>query len=143
MGFIAMAPGSPQRNRMIDFTAGGALQALGGDLVLCKCARHPRIIPVYGRSWMVYPDDGEAQGGFASGFNGERESRSTAFDEHFVIHNRQTGLPAAGFAWCVRTGSGDLEGVTSADGTTAAVCGSAPEAVSLIYLVQTEMGIRP
>lgn len=142
-GPIARAPGSPQRNRMIDFTAGGARQALGGDLVLCKCARHPRITPVYGRRWMVNPDVGAAQGGFSSGFDRERASQSTAFDEHFVIHSRETGLPAAGFAWCVRTASGDLEGVTLADGTTAAACGSAPEAVSLIYLVQTEMGIRP
>ncbi|WP_233828859.1 hypothetical protein [Paraburkholderia sp. ZP32-5] len=28
-------------------------QAVGGDMVLCKCVDHPRIIATYGRKWMI------------------------------------------------------------------------------------------
>lgn len=44
--------------RMLDLVNGGRYQAVGGDIVLCKCADHPRIIATYGTSWSIV-DRGE------------------------------------------------------------------------------------
>ncbi|RDS80016.1 PAAR domain-containing protein [Dyella psychrodurans] len=52
LGEIVASPGSPQQRRIFDATI-GQRQALGDDLVLCKCAKHPRIIPMYGRKFSI------------------------------------------------------------------------------------------
>jgi len=70
-GTITAAPGSPGSRRMMDLTGSGRHQALEGDLVLCKCARHPRLVAVHGRSWKVqgehagYPNVGAVSAGGA------------------------------------------------------------------------------
>lgn len=53
---VSLSPG----RRMEDFTAPGSgrNQAVGGDIVLCKCETPPRIIPINGQSWMI-EDSGE------------------------------------------------------------------------------------
>jgi hypothetical protein len=52
LGEIVASPGSPQQRRIFDAVI-GQRQALGDDLVLCKCAKHPRIIPMYGRKFSI------------------------------------------------------------------------------------------
>ncbi len=52
LGEIVASPGSPQQRRIFDATIGHR-QALSEDLVLCKCAKHPRIIPMYGRKFSI------------------------------------------------------------------------------------------
>jgi hypothetical protein len=40
-------------DQRLDFADEGRLQAVGGDMVACQCAVHPRIVPTYGRSWEI------------------------------------------------------------------------------------------
>lgn len=140
VGLIVEAPGSPYHNRMVDFVAGGAREALGGDLVMCKCKSPARIIAVYGRSSMILPDSGpvletaEARANLAG--------NPDDYDEHFVLTDLRTGRPLAGFAWGIDTPDGPREGCTGADGKTATICGCDREPITLSWIAQTEMGIR-
>lgn len=52
-GVIAYGAGLSNRKRMVDRAHGGRLQAVGGDIVLCKCAEPPRIIAQYGCKWVI------------------------------------------------------------------------------------------
>jgi hypothetical protein len=52
-GVITYGAGVSERKRMVDLVNGGRLQAVGGDIVLCKCATPPRIVAVYGRKFMI------------------------------------------------------------------------------------------
>lgn len=88
-GKIVAALGSPDTHRMLDLTSGHRRQALGGDLVLCKCKRHPRIVAVHARSMKII-DDG---GGRATGLVAASTTTSAAprpvslpsFDDRFVL----------------------------------------------------------
>jgi len=132
---------------MVDFTAGGAREALGGDLVMCKCERPPRIIPVYGRSSMVYSDTGPSTEAAAAAApiaaTSAASSRPGDYDTHFVLTDMHTGQPLAGFAWGMETPDGEREGCTGADGKTDVICGHEGQSVKLNWILQTEMGIRP
>ncbi|MGF6805566.1 hypothetical protein OKW30_000692 [Paraburkholderia sp. Clong3] len=48
-GPITCGAGVDDMRRMIDLANGGRRQAVGGDIVLCKCSEPPRIIAVHGR----------------------------------------------------------------------------------------------
>ncbi len=52
-GQITYGAGVSDRHRLIDNVNGGRRQAVGGDIVLCKCADRPRIIAIYGTSWRI------------------------------------------------------------------------------------------
>ncbi|MBN3805747.1 hypothetical protein GXB81_22220 [Paraburkholderia sp. Ac-20336] len=52
-GQITYGAGVSDRHRLIDNVNGGRRQAVGGDIVLCKCANRPRIIAIYGTSWRI------------------------------------------------------------------------------------------
>jgi hypothetical protein len=41
-----------------------AWEAVGGDIVICKCERHPRVMSVYARS-VMYIDNGDATATYA------------------------------------------------------------------------------
>lgn len=43
--------------RLEDWVNGGRLQAVGGDVVVCKCEKPPRIIAVNGLSWSIADRD--------------------------------------------------------------------------------------
>jgi len=133
---------------MVDFTAGGAREALGGDLVMCKCERPPRIIPVYGRSSMVHSDSGPATEAAAAAAPTMAAPASLSsgpgdYDEHFILQDQRSGQPVAGFAWGIDTPDGQCEGCTAADGKTDIICGHEGESVTLAWVLQTEMRIRP
>jgi len=146
-GAIVAAPGSPHHNRMVDFTGGGAREALGGDLVMCKCERPPRIIPVYGRSSIVYSDAGPSAEASApaepTAVTPAASSGPGDYDEHFILQDQRSGQPVAGLAWGINTPDGQCEGCTDADGKTDIICGHEGESVKLVWVLQTEMGIRP
>jgi hypothetical protein len=60
-GVITYGAGLGDRHRLVDRVNGGRRQAVGGDVVLCKCANHPRVIATYGTSWRIN-DRGDADG---------------------------------------------------------------------------------
>ncbi|MBV8156904.1 MAG: hypothetical protein JO278_04555, partial [Dyella sp.] len=121
LGIIVAGAPVPDPMRLTDFTSGGAKQAVGGDLVACKCKRPPRIIPEFGRKWTITVD-GAAEssvGQVAKPYNEPSED----YDEHFVLLDQRTGRPLAGFAWGMETPDGEREGCTGADGKTDIICG--------------------
>jgi hypothetical protein len=73
-GVIAPAPGSPdtlrERFHFVDYRG---QEALGGDLVICKCEQHPQVISIYGRTVMIV-DTGD-------GTNSANLAASHQFDE--------------------------------------------------------------
>ncbi|APA88549.1 hypothetical protein BJG93_24715 [Paraburkholderia sprentiae WSM5005] len=56
-GLITYGSGLGDGHRLIDRVNGGRRQAVGGDIVLCKCADPPRIIAIYGRRWIIHDRD--------------------------------------------------------------------------------------
>jgi hypothetical protein len=54
-----------------------AWEAVGGDIVVCKCERHPRVMPVHARS-VMYIDNGDAAA--VSALASSISTPRTAFD---------------------------------------------------------------
>jgi len=54
VGLIACGTtGLREQRCLLDRTSGGRRQAVGDDIVLCKCPTPPRIIARYGRKWKI------------------------------------------------------------------------------------------
>ncbi|MCG5075144.1 hypothetical protein [Paraburkholderia tagetis] len=114
VGLIAYGAGLNERRRLNDLANGGRRQAVGDDIVLCKCAEPPRIIAVYGRTWKIH-DRGEDKAIPAA----EAPGRSHAYDQRFTVTDA-TGNALANTWYTVRMPSGDfLHGVTDSSGRTA------------------------
>jgi uncharacterized Zn-binding protein involved in type VI secretion len=71
-----------------------------------------------------------------------KEEVSYAYDEHFVLRDKITGQPLTGVTWCIQVAGQELCGTTTADGKTGKICGDVPESVTLLYAIQTKIGIR-
>jgi uncharacterized Zn-binding protein involved in type VI secretion len=67
---------------------------------------------------------------------------TAAFDHQFVVHDKTTGKPAAGFAFGLKAPAGDLHGKVADDGATTKAHAPSSHPVELTYLVQTEIGVR-
>jgi hypothetical protein len=121
-GVIVAAPGSPGKKRLYDRQS-GRQQALGGDLVLCKCERHPRINPVYGRTWKITDDGGRAGSVTSTRTSDDRNgckspASVTLFDDQFAIRD-DNGEPIMNACYSIQRASGSLEhGYTTAAGHT-------------------------
>ncbi|CAN7608122.1 hypothetical protein LJR230_004369 [Trinickia sp. LjRoot230] len=113
-GVIVAAPGSPGKKRLYDRPR-NRQQALGGDLVLCQCERHPRIIPVYGRKWMIMGDSDCAASTVVAG---GPASTAGAYDDRFVLRGGDgRTLAYTAYALCRETGTFEY-GETDGDGNT-------------------------
>lgn len=110
-GIIAAAPGSPYQKRLND-QRNGRRQALGGDLVLCKCERHPRIVPLYGRRMKITDENSTAT------VRAQSVAQSPTYDDRFVLRD-STGHALAYTAYALCRDSGAFEyGETDAQGHT-------------------------
>jgi len=93
-----------------------AMEAVDGDIVLCKCERHPRVVSVYAPG-VTYVDKGSASDINASA--SVASAQSVIYDEQFTL------MDAAGKAlpdtyYTIRMPSGALvHGVTDSLGRTA------------------------
>ncbi|TKC79910.1 PAAR domain-containing protein [Trinickia terrae] len=116
-GVIVAAPGSPGKKRLYDQQR-DRQQALGGDLVLCKCERHPRIIPVHGRKWKITGDT-NCLGGTAGGPGVARAvEMAVDYDDRFVLRDAH-GHALTDAAYALRRESGVFEyGETDEKGRT-------------------------
>jgi hypothetical protein len=113
-GVITYGAGVSKGRRMVDMVNGGRLQAVGGDIVLCKCATPPRIIAVYGQRWMIH-DKGDSK---------ERatpqtvSSKQVIYDEQFTVTDAR-GNALANTYYTVRLHTGEwIHGVTDSRGRT-------------------------
>lgn len=114
-GVVTYGAGVSDMLRMIDAVHGGRRQAVGGDIVLCKCATHPRIIAVYGRSWMIHDRDQEKKTAPVA----RTPAQILTYDQQFTLTDA-TGKAIANTWYTVRMPSGDLlHGVTDSSGKTA------------------------
>jgi hypothetical protein len=130
-GEIVAAAGCLDNRRMFDATL-GRYQALGGDKVLCKCATPPRIIPVYGRSWMVFDDTGGVSPAAATFPPGASSQMAGSFDEQYVLRDAMTSRPLANMRYRIRTAAGrTFDGVTDAEGHTKRVTTDGTETLKL------------
>ncbi|CAB3802038.1 hypothetical protein LMG28614_05531 [Paraburkholderia ultramafica] len=114
VGLITKGVPVRKGGRMIDLTGGMQDQAVGGDFVICNCADHPRIIAVYGRSWIIH-DRGNAESSRAD----VTPTQRLKYDEQFTLTDA-AGNALSNTYYTVRMPSGELvHGVTDPSGKTA------------------------
>lgn len=68
--------------------------------------------------------------------------RTGRFDEHFVLQNQTTGDAVSGFAYGIETRSGEHHDQSYEDGATVKAYSTSPIPVRLLYVMQTEVGLR-
>jgi hypothetical protein len=113
-GQITYGASLGDRHRLIDLFHGGRRQAVGGDIVLCKCPNPPRIIALHGTSWRIVDRGEEAKAPIA-----KARVEKLFHDEQFTLTDA-TGNPLADTWYSVRMPSGELlRGVTDSAGKTA------------------------
>jgi len=122
----------------------GRQRSLDGDLCRCRCPLPPRLKALehnytmcFTRDDLVHMPGSEAWLAYAG-----HATALKKFDEFFVVTDRTTGRPFSGFAYGIRTQAGMYEGLLYKDGCTAKAYAEAPALMELVYLVQTEMGVR-
>jgi hypothetical protein len=101
-----------------------AMEAVGGDVVLCQCARHPRIVPIYGRLCQ-YID--ERSGRIANTPASDTASAwppaeaNEELEHYFELIDAKTGAPVEGMTYKLSSGDQCLVyDATLADGRTRA-----------------------
>ena len=93
----------------------GAQEAVGGDIVICKCDQHPRVVSVYARS-CDYIDTSDASA--ASLPAASVSAPRVHYDEQFTLRDGEGRLLAETY-YTVRLPSGLLQhGLTDSQGRT-------------------------
>jgi hypothetical protein len=82
-GEIVAGAGLPDRLRGWDESQ-RVMEAVGGDIVLCKCERPPRVVAVYGRSWS-YGDDGGSESASTASAGDSRHIQRETWDHRFTL----------------------------------------------------------
>lgn len=113
MGVITYgATGLRDQSRLLDLVNGGRRQAVGDDIVLCKCSTPPRIIARYGRKWCIHDTGDDAPRKAVSPMSPQ------IYDEQFTLVDAK-GTPLADTYYTARMPSGELRhGVTDSRGRT-------------------------
>lgn len=112
-GVITYGAGLGDRRRLIDLVHGGRRQAVGGDIVLCKCSDHPRIIAMYGRKWVINDRGEESRAPVA-----KAPAQNLVYDQQFALVDAK-GTPLTDTYYTARMPSGELQhGVTDSRGRT-------------------------
>jgi hypothetical protein len=99
-------------HRMIDLVHGGQRRAVGDDIVFCRYLDHPRIIAIYGHSWIIQ-DRGDPASASA---RAPVTAQQIAYDEQFALADH-AGQRLAGGRYWVRIGSNVIaSGVADSQG---------------------------
>jgi hypothetical protein len=120
-GVITYGAGVSERRRMVDLVNGGRLQAVGGDIVLCKCASPSRIISVHGRKFKIVDDGGETPVTVAGNTKDSalpipRELEKTRYVHWFYVCDAGTGEPLHNRNYVVDVGGVKQSGKTDGQG---------------------------
>ena len=94
-----------------------AFEAVSGDIVLCKCERHPRVVAVYARS-CTYED----YSGDVSAVRAPISSASVphaAYDEQFTLRDSEGRVLAETYYTVCLADSKLIHGITDGAGRTA------------------------
>src|SRR5579864_5436511 len=130
MGVITGGAPVPDRRRLLDTANGMRRQAVGGDMVVCKCEQHPQIIPVYGRRFKITLDGDGAKVLRRTAPQSAIASQAT-HDEQFSLTD-DDGQPLRGVRYRVRIGSNVVaSGVTDTNGRTGRITTDGSERLRL------------
>lgn len=146
-GPIVAAPGSPYRKRFFD-KVNGRTQALGGDLVLCKCERNPRIVAIYGRRWKVMLDSVRADGARSVGSPGTPQFISGLADKRnfarrLFVCDSLTGNPLSNRSFVADVGGTRQFGQTDDEGY-ATIQASDEQSIAIhIYFSSPKRALKP
>jgi hypothetical protein len=114
LGQITYGASVGEKHRLKDSGNGGRRQAVGGDIVICKCATPPRIIATYGTSWRI-TDMGSAD---EQTVRGSTRPVQVNHDQQFTLTDA-SGSALANTFYTVRLPTGNLtHGTTDALGRT-------------------------
>jgi uncharacterized Zn-binding protein involved in type VI secretion len=118
---------------------------LDGDLCLCRCPIPPRLVAQFHDVTMEFEalevmNMPSASGWMAHAGHTRPVSR---YDEFFVVHDSATGRPVQCFSYGIATRSGEHHDALHEDGTTAKAYAQDAQPMTLTYLVQTSMGVKP
>lgn len=134
-GSITYGAGISDRKRMVDLVNGGRLQAVGGDIVLCKCRDHPRVMAIYGRRWTIH-DRGDSNR-ITGRSNTSTTPAAAIYDQQFTLTDT-SGNALANTYYTVRLSGGELvRGTTDAQGRTTRHMTDGPQRLA-IYLGHRE-----
>lgn len=97
-----------------------AREAVGGDIVLCKCKQHPRIVPVYARDCMYTDIRGGAPVSVSRAI--PQLVQRIEYDQRFVLKDERSGRVLAGVPYRLVADDGsEIEGRTDSLGYTCKV----------------------
>lgn len=117
VGEIIAAAGIQDSLRGVNGQMRGAMQAVGGDKVVCKCAELPEIIAVYGIS-CSFNDYSEGTAAASKSATPSAPTSLGIFDEQFALKDGN-GTPLADTYYTIRLSSGALlHGTTDSEGRT-------------------------
>lgn len=120
-GVITYGAGMADNRRMTDLVNGGRRQAVGGDIVLCKCATPPRIIAVYGCKFRIIDGGSATRSGIATNATGAispapQKSEAPRHIRWFYVRDAATGEPLCNRDYVANIGGAKQSGKTDGDG---------------------------
>lgn len=119
--------GGPRRINFMGETAAD------GDMVLCKCAKPPRIVATLsGNSWCDDMAGSEyASDTFSTFGYDDSASSHFAYDQHFLIEDEETGEPLVNRPYRLTYSGGVIDGRTDSHGHTQRIGSDNAETVRL------------
>ncbi|GGP26711.1 PAAR domain-containing protein [Silvimonas amylolytica] len=115
----------------------GVMEALSGDIVLCKCERKPVLLNSQTEMFQMAPAESHAAPSTA-----QSVASLVQFDTHFCVHHAVTGEPVESMAYVIQHAGETIAGQTGNDGKTALLTNSVASQGMLLKLVQTRIGVR-
>lgn len=120
-GVITYGARLNERRRMVDLVNGGRLQAVGGDIVLCKCATPPQIISAYGCKFKIVDGGGATPSGIARSATdvispAPQKPEEPRHVRWFFVWDAATGEPLRNRNYVADVGGVRQSGKTDGDG---------------------------
>jgi hypothetical protein len=120
-GVITYGAGVTDNRRMVDLVNGGRRQAVGGDIVLCKCATLPRIIAIYGRKFQIIDGGSATRSGIAGNATGAvshppQKPETPRHVRWFYVWDAATGEPLCNRDYVADIGGANQSGKTDGAG---------------------------
>lgn len=72
----------------------------------------------------------------------KQSQQDSSYDEHFILHDQATGEAITGFAYGIETALGVHHDKVCDNGKTKKITSKSPVPVKLLYVIQTEIGMR-
>lgn len=99
VGVISYGAAVNEKRRLVDLVNGGRRQAVGDDIVLCKCAEHPRIVATYGRRWIIHDRAEETRASVGAPSSSSPSESHDELEQYFELLDAETGAPVDGMTY--------------------------------------------